>query len=307
MDVLSDAMNAMRTGRPSANLADRRGTWDWHFDAFHGAGFHVVVEGSCRLMPPDGPSVPLTAGDVVLTPHGTAHGLAGADDPAGPPTRLLCGSYRLDRSLVHPLLADLPEVIHLPTRLGRYAHHGALRSAVELLGGEVRPDRPQPGAGAALPNLLDLLLIYGLRAWFEEEAARGAQAGWCGALLDPAVGAALRAMHEDPARPWTVAELGARAGLSRAAFSRRFSALVGRPPLAYLTWWRLARAARLLRDTDAPLATVAQQVGYASPFAFGNAFKREQGVSAGRYRRRHRAERQAGTGRSTDAGAVDVP
>jgi AraC-like DNA-binding protein len=100
-------------------------------------------------------------------------------------------------------------------------------------------------------------------------------------------------MHQDPARAWTVRELGATAGLSRAAFARRFRAIVGQPPLAYLTWWRLAGAARMLRETDAPLASIATRVGYSSQFAFANAFKREFGQAAGGYRKRWRAEQQA--------------
>ncbi|MDG4863395.1 helix-turn-helix transcriptional regulator, partial [Streptomyces sp. T-3] len=89
-----------------------------------------------------------------------------------------------------------------------------------------------------------------------------------------------------PARPWTVEDLGARAGLSRAAFARRFTALVGQPPLAYLTWWRMTTAGRLLREADAPLRTVAEQAGYTSEFAFAKAFKREYGMAPGQYRKR---------------------
>jgi AraC-like DNA-binding protein len=93
------------------------------------------------------------------------------------------------------------------------------------------------------------------------------------------------AMHGDPARPWTVGELAARTGLSRSAFARRFTALVGRPPLTYLGWWRMTMAAKRLRESDAPLSVVAKQIGYTSEFAFANAFKREYGIAPGRYRR----------------------
>jgi AraC-like DNA-binding protein len=82
-----------------------------------------------------------------------------------------------------------------------------------------------------------------------------------------------------------VEELGAHGGLSRAAFSRRFTALVGRPPLTYLTWWRMTTAGRLLREDDLPLRLVAQRTGYTSEFAFAKAFKREYGVAPGQYRR----------------------
>jgi AraC-like DNA-binding protein len=128
-------------------------------------------------------------------------------------------------------------------------------------------------------------LLHSLGAWLHEPARRHPTTGWAAALTDPAITAALRSIHDDPARPWTVQELGARAGMSRATFARRFTALVGRPPLTYLTWWRMTTAARLLRDTDAPLSTIARQIGYTSEFAFTTAFKRQYGTAAGRYRR----------------------
>lgn len=134
-------------------------------------------------------------------------------------------------------------------------------------------------ADAAVPALLDTLLLYILRIWFAEQAdvAGHGASGWAAALGDPAVTAALHAMHWSPAAPWTVESLAAEAGLSRAPFVRRFAALVGRPPLAYLTWWRMTLAERLLRTSDAPLRTVAEQVGYGTEFAFSAAFKRIHG------------------------------
>ena len=96
---------------------------------------------------------------------------------------------------------------------------------------------------------------------------------------------ASRWVHRDPANPWTVATLAAEAGSSRSPFARRFTALIGQPPLTYLTWWRMMTAARLLRESDAPLAAIATRVGYASEFAFATAFKRQHGTAPGRYRR----------------------
>lgn len=104
-----------------------------------------------------------------------------------------------------------------------------------------------------------------------------------------AVAPALTAMHDDPAASWTVESLAARAGLSRAAFARRFATLVGEPPMAYLTRWRMTTAARMLRESDAPLTTVAARTGYGSEFAFAKAFKREYGLAPAGYRRRNRA------------------
>jgi AraC-like DNA-binding protein len=304
VDVLSDAVLAMRIGQPHSARVRHTAPFGRRFQPVAGAGFHLVLAGSCWLFPPTGAPIALAAGDVAFLPHGSGHGLA--DSPAtalvdasvplvpaasaspdeAPPaarpasTVLLCGAYLLDRSRAHPLLADLPDLIHLPSRIGR---HSALHATVDLLGNEL--DRPRPGHDAMLAALLDALLLHILRAWFEDEPGRTATTSWAAALRDPAIHAALRALHGDPGRPWTVEELGVRAGLSRAAFARRFATLVGQPPLTYLTWWRMTLAARLLHDSDAPIAAIATRVGYASEFAFAHAFKRAHGLPPGRFRR----------------------
>jgi AraC-like DNA-binding protein len=133
-----------------------------------------------------------------------------------------------------------------------------------------------------------------LRTWFDEQPADATTASWSAVLKDPASTAALHAIHRHPERPWTVATLAVQAGLSRAPFARRFTTLVGQPPLSYLTWWRMTTAAQLLRDSDATLYAIAARIGYTSEFAFANAFKREHGTAPGIYRRS--AQRQAHEG-----------
>lgn len=149
-----------------------------------------------------------------------------------------------------------------------------------LLSEEIVKD--EPGQEAVLDRLLDLLLISVLRTWF----ARHGQAApaWYRAFADPVVGRALRLLQNNPAHPWTVAGLAAEAGVSRAALARRFGELVGEPPMAYLTDWRLTLAADLLREPDATLGAVARRVGYGSPFALSAAFKRVRGISPQEHR-----------------------
>ncbi|PZF84341.1 AraC family transcriptional regulator [Jiangella anatolica] len=301
MDPLSQVVAVMRTGRPHSLRLQAAGTWGWRYPEVRGAAFHVVLQGSGWLRPDSGDPVRLSAGDVVLFPHGTGHGLSSG--PSTPLTELcegdsghrvlaagtqadapelvvLCGQYLLDRDRPHPMLAALPDVVLLPNRLGR---HPSLHAAVELLGREV--EAPEAGSDLVVPALLDVLLLYVLRAWFSGTDCAGTHtAGWGAALSDDAVAAALAVIHASPERPWTVESLGAVAGLSRAAFARRFSALVGTAPLAYLTWWRMTTAARLLAETDLPVGAVARRVGYASEFAFAAAFKREYARPPGRYR-----------------------
>jgi AraC-like DNA-binding protein len=273
VDILSDVVTVMRTGRPVAARVEWHAPWAQRFAEVPGAaGFQVVLRGTCRMMTPE--PVELGVGDVVFLPHATEHVLTDGDSPT---TVTLCGAYELDPAQVHPLLLSLPGRIHLPARPGH------LRTAVDLLSDEL--ENPRLGTDAVVPALLETLLLYILRAWFDEQAP-DVTTGWAAALNDPGIAAALHAIHTGPGRPWTVASLAAEAGTSRAPFARRFSELVGQPPLTYLTWWRMTTAARLLRDTDSPLSTVAAKVGYASEFGFAHAFSRVMGVAPGRFRTR---------------------
>ncbi|WP_405164691.1 AraC family transcriptional regulator [Nocardia sp. NBC_01499] len=305
LDVLSGAVAAMRTGRPHSSRQHKFAPWGMRFPASDGTGFHVVLQGSAWLIPPgeEGEPIALGPGDIVFLPHGRGHALASDPTaalrevrplpdgswpqpvpephaPDAPVTVMLCGAYQLDRRRAHPLLADLPDVVHLTPRVGT---HRSLRAAIELLGTEL--EESQPGSDAIITSLLDTLLLYILRAWWlDAKDDTTPHNGWAAALVDRPVAAALRAIHTNPEIPWTVEGLGALGGLSRAAFSRRFTTLVGRSPLAYLTWWRMTVAGRLLRSDDTPLRTVAQRVGYTSEFAFAKAFKREYSMAPGRYR-----------------------
>ncbi|WP_132194837.1 MULTISPECIES: AraC family transcriptional regulator [Kribbella] len=307
MDVLSDVIAAMRTGTPHSTRHELYAPWGMFFPSSQGAGFHVVLQGSCWLIPPpNGTPIALGPGDVAFVHGETSHGLA--DSPSTPlaeikrqrepysqvrgegsgaATVVLCGAYMLDETRAHPLLSEVQQIVHLPAQVGC---HSSLRATVDLLGSEL--ERPLLGFGAIVPALLDTLLLYILRAWFDQEPHNKKATGWVAALNDPAIAAALTSIHDDPAHPWTVEQLGAEAGLSRAAFARRFTVLIGQPPLTYLTWWRMTTGARLLRESDAPLRVISQQAGYTSDIAFSAAFKRQYGVTPGRYRRNQMSARR---------------
>ncbi|MEV6872285.1 AraC family transcriptional regulator [Amycolatopsis sp. NPDC051128] len=267
-----------------------------------------VVRGEAWIVPDAGEAVPLGEGDVAIV-RGPGPYLV-ADHPTTPPQALilpgqecrtpdgghlteladvgvrtwghgtdgpvvlLTGTYGMEGELSKKLLAALPTLIVLraadwPTPL------------VGLLAVEI--GRDVPGQEAVLDRLLDLLLIAALRAWFDRPDTSAP--AWYRAHDDPVVGQALRLLQHQPAEPWTVAKLAANAGVSRAALARRFAAAVGETPMAYLTRWRLALAADLLRQQpDATIGAVAHQVGYGSAFALSAAFKREFGVSPQRYR-----------------------
>ena len=268
----------------------------------------AVVRGDAWVVPETpGDSVRLGSGDVAITRGPDPYTFA--DDPATPPqvvihpgehcttpdgqdlaqamdlgvrtwgnspegsTVMLIGAYQMRGEIGERLLAALPPQLVL--------HEDVWSSPlVPLLADEIVKD--EPGHEAVLDRLLDLLLIAVLRAWFSRPEAEAP--AWYRAHDDPVAGRALRMMHNNPDHPWTVAALAAEIGVSRAALARRFTDLVGEPPMSYLTGWRLTLAADLLREPDATVGAVARQVGYASPFALSTAFKRVRGVSPRQHR-----------------------
>ncbi len=252
----------------------------------------VRLEGgdACLLRGPDAytvaddaatePQVLVLPGQRCVTPEGREvvmrrHGVrTWGNDPDGGETELLTGTYVLDGEVGRRLLRALPALAVVRAE--------ALESPlIALLAEEIVRDAP--GQEAVLDRLLDLLLIAALRAWLSRDEAQAP--GWYRAHADPIVGHALRLIHDDPAHPWTVAELAREAGISRAALARRFTELVGEPPMAYLAGWRIALAADLLLEPGTTIGSVANRVGYGSPYALSTAFKRLRGVSP----REHRA------------------
>lgn len=188
-------------------------------------------------------------------------------------TSMLIGTYLAESEVGRRLLTALPRAAVLRSHEWRSPLAAALAEEVP---------RDEPGQTVVLDRLLDLVLVTAVRSLL----ARDGGPRWYAAQADPVVGRALRLIHHEPAHPWTVATLAQQVGLSRAAFSRRFTDLVGDPPMAYLTQWRLDLAADLLVRPEATLDSVARQVGYGTGFALSAAFKRVRGVSPADYRRR---------------------
>ena len=303
VDVLTDVLARSRARGAAFARTTVHGDRGVGFPAGPGLAVHAVVEGELHLWADDpAAAIRLAPGDVVLV-HGTVeHYLAprpgapcaplvellrtgsrqgaerrlthgAADD--GPAVEFFCGAYLFDGDLFRPLLESLPDTVHL-----RPAAGSTLRATIDLLAREM--GRDEPGQQALLDRLLDVALVQVLREHFR--ANEDSAPAWFRALEDPAVGAALRALHADPSHPWTVQELADEAALSRAAFARRFTERLGVAPLAYLVDWRMALARERLRDTDEGLAAIAESVGYASEFSFAAAFKRHHGSAPGRWR-----------------------
>jgi AraC-like DNA-binding protein len=183
-------------------------------------------------------------------------------------TVMLVGAYHSFGEIGDKLVRALPPVIHLTPD----DWDGAL---VPILSEELMRDHP--GQTAVLDRMLDLIVVAALRGWFDRPDAE--PPAWYRAQSDPVVGTALRLMQNNPAAPWTVASVAAEAGVSRAVLARRFTELVGEPPMSFLTSWRIDLAADLLRQPEATVGAVAGKVGYSSPFALSTAFKRLRGIS----------------------------
>lgn len=140
--------------------------------------------------------------------------------------------------------------------------------------------RTLPGQEVVIDRLVDLILITAIRDLMDRSDAPPA---YFRASRDPVVGPAVALMHTNPGHPWTLAGIAQSVGVSRATLARRFTELMGEPPIGYLTRWRLALAADLLADPDISLRAIAHRVGYGSPFALSSAFTREFGMSPTRY------------------------
>lgn len=275
----------------------------------------AVTSGRLWLLEDDGSRVELLAGDIALVTGGPAY--TAADDPGTVPTVEVNGAT--SRSLTDDPLENPCESMDLgvrtwgndpagstvflvssypgPGEVGRAVVDALPRMAVhrggewrcpalDLLADEVLRDAP--GQQALLDRLLDVVVIDAVRAQFSRDA--DAAPPWFTAGRDPLVGRAIQLLDERLAHPWTVAELAGSVGLSRAALARRFADVLGEAPIGYLTRRRLAMAADLLADPGASVGSVSRRVGYASPFTFSAAFKREYGVSPSDHRVAGRAE-----------------
>ena len=272
--------------------------------------FHLLTEGECFVELGDQPPLRLSAGDAVLFPQGDAHRMTSepgllpakgsrsldevlarrprqlAYGGGGATTRLVCGYLACDARLARMLLAGLPPVVRVNVR-GSNAGMW-LEASVRYALNEARS--PRPGGAGVLAKLSEVLFIEVLRMYMIERSPDST--GWLAGLGDRIVGAALNALHARPAHAWTLEELAREAGTSRSVLAERFQHLVGSAPMHYLTQWRMLLAANILSRSNAPLARIAEDVGYQTDTAFSRAFRREFGAPPATWRRNHSAREQ---------------
>jgi AraC-like DNA-binding protein len=266
------------------------------------------ISGRCWVIPDEGDPIQVHPGDIVVTRSPDHYNVA--DSPTTSPTILihpgqnccdldgnsmlesmtqgtrtwgnsaqgktvfLVGAYEHLSDISDRLLRALPPVIYVPV-------DDWDSPLVAMLCDEVVKD--EPGQAAVLDRLLDLLVTAVLKAWFAKNEANRPE--WWRFQGDRVVERALRLMHDYPARQWTMAALAAETGASRASLARKFSDLVGEPPMTFLKNWRMALAADLLCLPNESVGTVAEKVGYSSAYAFSAAFKRVRGISPQAHRR----------------------
>jgi AraC-like DNA-binding protein len=281
--------------------------------AEHVIEYHVLTKGRGWAAIVGEPPVLLESGDIVMFPQGDAHVLSSApglrpsrmepewvyatrDDPKPIPvvfqslhefsygtpapesvSNVVCGFLGCDLRPFNPLIATLPRLLHLPAAdgaawIGQMLQQAVSASQDKRLGGE-----------AMLERISEMMFVDAVRRHVERLPKEST--GWFAGLRDRQVGRALALIHDRPAQAWTIESLANDVALSRSAFYDRFVGLVGQPPMHYLTQWRMAVAATLLRQSRAPVASIALDVGYESEAAFTRAFKRQVGTPPGRWRR----------------------
>jgi AraC-like DNA-binding protein/mannose-6-phosphate isomerase-like protein (cupin superfamily) len=290
-------------------------------DADHLSLFHILTEGECIVECDGGPAVTMQSGDVIVFPHGQPHTMRSRGDAkttslnqvisqrtadalpqvslggGGPKTRFICGYLNCDQRF-GPLFSALPtvllvrrrndySVVEAPGRAGR--EPAALpRESGRWLGTTLKftvneAAAGRPGNAAMLGRLTELMFVEIVREYMQQLEAD--DSGWLAGLKDPCVGKAMRLLHADPMRRWTVDSLAHEVAMSRSALAQRFTRYIGASPMKYLSNWRMQLAMQMLRDRSDNIQGVAARVGYESEPAFNRAFKRATGCPPAAWRR----------------------
>lgn len=305
MDVLSDILSVLEMRGVLYFRTEFGKDWGVRVPQHENAArFHIVHRGYCWINVDGMEPLRLEEGDLVIVPRGATHVLAdgpdtqpteldqvleqsgfngvGAlvwgDQAVGMPTELICGHFTFAEGSTHPFLSDLPPCIHLK----RYSHNVEvwLRQTLDVIGSEVT--QAAPGAELIALKLSEAICAQAIRSHLIQ--ANSAQAKMP-VLSDETVSAALRALHEDPGRRWTIEDLARTIGRSRTALATRFRAVTGETVMGYLTGWRMQLARRDLAETSLPIIAIAERLGYSSESAFSRVFKRSTGVPPSDVRR----------------------
>lgn len=313
MDILSDILDHLELKGSLYFSTEFRDPWAVEVPADTAVcRFHVVVHGPCRVTVPHSSETRVASkGDLILVPHGYAHLLHGAGDTSarplpevladatmtedgclqwggeGPLTRLVCGHFAFDKETTHPILEALPPLLHIEAADGD--GFGWIENVMKFIGQEAGSGRP--GSRAISRRLSEILFIQVIRRWADTESSIPILS----AIVHPNLGRAMRAIHADPSRNWTVESLAREAALSRTTFAETFAKHAGVTPMQYVTDLRMQHARKLL-TSDRNVAAVGEAVGYRSEAAFNRAFRKAWGIAPGAYRRNRSEESRERTG-----------
>lgn len=294
MDPLSHLVALLRPHAALSKPISGRGRWGVRYAAYDAPGFALMLSGRCWLEPAGAPAIALERGDFVLLPSTPAFALMSEPGVAcapgvpsftplrhgeaagAPDVEMLGGTFSIAAVNAPLLLGLLPEMV-----LVRAQDAGRIRRLVDLIMEECADTLP--GREMIVQRLLEVLLVEALR-WPGRDEAH-ASAGLLAGMRDLGVSAALRAIHADVARGWTVAELAQLAAMSRSAFAARFKACLGCAPMEYLARWRMRLAQDALSRGGVPLDRLAEQVGYESASALSTAFRKRIGCAPGAFAR----------------------
>jgi len=299
-DALSEVLRLVRLRACVYFARNMEPGWGMTIPASPTGPLHMVLEGQC-LLRIGTQERRLRAGDAVLLPRGTPHqmldnadampvpgpeavrNLLARPEPANAVARMLCGHFEWDGTLDHPLFAELPRFILVRNMLNREG--GALFSTVvDLITAEQAS--AAPGASAVTDRMGEVLFVSLLRAWIADHAPTH---GVLATMSDPRLARALSVIHQQHGSDLDLIQLARAAGMSRTAFATRFHEVMGRPPKAYLTEWRLLQARQLLTRSDIAQPEIIERVGYGSEAGFARAFKRRFGETPAQLRRAARA------------------
>ena len=281
LDLLSPVLQDLRLMRASYCRTDMTAPWGVQIPRQDGVCFHFVADGGCWLRLPSQEPFWIGPGDVALLPRGIGHAIADAPttparpleefdrDSIGPTTHnmraggggarslIVCCALEFDEPAVHPLTQLMPEVLVLRRA---DANDPALPMLLSLMAAEVAAQRV--GAATMMARLADAAVTAMVRSWAETHAAE--LEGWLAGARDAPIGRALAAIHQQPGHFWSVVALAEIAGLSRSAFTERFTTAVGLSPARYLAHWRMHVAGAWLRHGRSTVADIAQRLGYES-------------------------------------------
>ncbi|MFT7032355.1 MAG: AraC-like DNA-binding protein [Cyclobacteriaceae bacterium] len=297
MDVLSDILKKIKLSSAVYFKSNFHSPWGMKIDRGAFAQFHIVTRGQC-LLKTNNKRLTLFAGDIVVFPMGASHSLADHDlseikngqdvvqaivngnslfDGDVVSTTLVCGHFEFDRSITHPLIQELPEIIHITDSERKELPW--LEGITNLIIQEA--DSEKNGSKIIVNKLGEILFIHTLRAFIQNMQTKK---GFLAAIQDKRICKALRVIHNRSNEEWQLVTLAKVAGMSRTNFSNQFKVLTNQTPLTYMTNWRMLQAKELLKETKNSVGGIAGKVGYQSEAAFNRVFKKNTTQTPLKYR-----------------------